>query len=152
MGLKIYDEVKPDSFFSTGGTFENPLSLSFNGTSGEIIQKRYYVRNDDANYYYEGITIQPVDNGDNIVDGTGVTEGFMWQLIAGDQQPLEAQWDPEITEPGASIVLGDIGSSSDGDIRSYIPFWLRITIPRGVAIKSYQGVTLKISASEGLVL
>lgn len=151
MGLKIYDEVKPDTAFSIEGTFTNPLSHSFNGISGEVIQKRYYIRNDDAGYYYSNIAVQPIDGGDNIVDGIGVTDGFMWQLIAGDTQPLEAQWNPELAVPGEAISLGDIGSSSDGDTRTYLPFWLRITVPRGAIIKSYQGVTLKITATEGLV-
>jgi len=87
-----------------------------------------------------------------VVRSTGVTAGFTWQLIAGDQQPLEAQWDASLAVPGASINLGNIGAANDGDTRSYIPFWLRITVPRGATIKSYQGVTLKISATEGLVL
>lgn len=151
MSLTIYSSVTPNSGHSTDGSFINPLSHSFNGTTGEVIQKRYYVRNDNAGFYYEDITVQPVDGGDNIVDGSGATDGFMWQLITGDQQPLEAQWAETLAVPGTAISLPNIGSSIDGDTRTFVPFWLRITVPVGANVKSYQDVTLKISATEGIV-
>jgi len=151
MGLKIYNDVSPDTVFSTEGSFDNPLTHSFNGTTGEVIERRYYIRNDDASRWYSNISVQPVvSSGDDIVDGVGSTEGYSWKVLAGDSQPLEEQW--ELKDAGEAVSLGsDIGSGSVGDTTTYLPFWLRIQIPPNAPIASYQGIVLKIETTEGLV-
>lgn len=146
MALKICERPTPDSEFSNEGAFTNPLSHSFNGITGEIIEQRYYLRNDDVTHWYSEITIQAVDHGDVIVDGT---DGYSWKLIAGDERPLEEQW--EMAVAGASIEMDDIGTASAGDESTYLPFWLRIEVPRGAPVESFQGVTLDVSCKENLV-
>lgn len=151
MGLKVYSDVAPESVFSTEGTFDKPLTHSFNGTTGEVVERRYYIRNDDAARWYSNISIQPViQEGDNIVNGTGSTEGYSWKVIAGDSQPLEEQW--ELQGAGAATSFGsNIGSASAGDTTTYLPFWIRIQVPPNAPIASYQGVVLQIETTEGLV-
>jgi len=149
MSLKIYSNVDPSSAFSINGTFSNPIWHSFDGINGEVIEKRYFVRNDDVAKWYSSITVQPIDGGDNIVDGSGPTVNYNWKLIAGDQRPLEEQW--ALKSAGNSIDLSNIGESGTGDTTTYLPFWVRISIPAGASISSYQGVTLKISTEENLV-
>ena len=146
MALKIYTAVDPNAYLSAEGTFTNPFIGSFNGITGEVQVTRLYLRNDDATKYYTGIDIIPVDGGENIVQG----EGFSWRLTAGDTQPLEAQW--ILLACGNTIAMSDIGSVSDGDIRTYLPFWVRITVSRSAPIAAYQGVTFKIIATEGIVV
>ena len=51
MSLKVYESVDPGTAFSVEGSFSNPLSHSFNGTTGEVIEQRYYIRNDNAAYW-----------------------------------------------------------------------------------------------------
>lgn len=151
MGLKIYEAVDPSSAFSVEGSFDNPLTHSFNGTTGEVIEKRYYIRNDDEDRWYSNISIEPItDVASPIVDGSGTTEGYSWKLLTGDSKPLEEQW--ELKPAGEAITFSaDIGSDSAGDTTTYLPFWLRIQVPPNAPIASYQGVTLKITSTESLV-
>jgi len=151
MGLKVYDSANPSAAFSTEGSFDNPLTHSFNGTAGGVVEKRYYVRNDDAAYFYEDITVQPVASaGSLIVDGSGDTEGYTWKVLAGDLKPLEEQWG--LKDAGDSISLADLGSASFGDTTTYLPFWLRIRVPANALVASYQGVVLEIGSTEDVVL
>ena len=149
MSLKIYEETNPQSVFTIAGSFLNPVALSFNGALGEVVEVRYFVRNDDETLYYTSIEVQPIDGGDGIVNGSGVTEGYNWKLKVGDQKPSESEW-ATITA-GASISLSDIGSAAAGDAATYLPFWIRINIPQDAPVASYQGVQLRISAQENVV-
>lgn len=147
MGLKIYRAPDPSSAFSLDGTFTNPLVNAFDGVAGSVLIRRYYVRNDDNTRSFADITVQPIFlSGDNIIDGT---DGFNWKLIAGDEQPLEEQW--ELVTPGNSIVIPDIGTGVLADVTTYEPFWLRMTVPRGAPVKSHSGIKLRTSATEILV-
>lgn len=147
MGLLIYRAPDPSTAFSAGGTFTNPLVSAFDGITGNVLNRRYYIRNDAANRSYESITLQPVHlNGTNIIDGT---DGFNWKLIAGDEEPLEEQW--SLVSPGNQIVIPDIGTAVLADLTTYEPFWLRITVPRGAPVESHSGIKLKIDYTEVLV-
>lgn len=147
MSLKIYADAAPDTAFSTDGDFTNPLAMAFDGLVGGTFYKKFYVRNDDANAYYESITLEPqYVSGDNIIDGT---DGYLWKLFAGDTLPLEEQW--EGVGAGNKIDIPNIGTSSAGDIGTYEPFWIRVTIPRSAPVKSHTGIQLVITAEENLV-
>ena len=108
MGLKIYDQVSPDDPFSVEGAYTNPLSHSFNGVAGEVVQKRYFVRNDDNTLYYTGITVQPIDGGEDIVDDSALNPGYSWKLHEGDEQPLDEEW--ALVPAGSSISLNSNSS------------------------------------------
>ena len=147
--LDIYESALPSSVFSVAGAFTNPFSLTIDGLAGGVIKRKIYLRNDDSLYYYENITVQPIDGGHNIVSGTGITEGFSWKLIAGDSEPLVEQWGQATA--GASISLVDIGSAGNADTSTYLPFWVRVEAPPGATIDSYNTVTLRISFDESSV-
>jgi hypothetical protein len=107
-----------------------------------VIEKKLYVRNDSVSHTYAGITVTPVDSsGLSLVDGT---EGFSWKLKAGNDRPLEAEWDT--ISDGALINLSDINDSN-----TYLPFWVRIQVPRATAVQSGDQVTLKIAATQALI-
>jgi hypothetical protein len=146
MTLKIYENANPNTSFSISEEFSNPISHAFDGVNGGVIEKCYYVRNDNALNWYTNIKVQPIDGGDNIVDGSN---GFSWKLYAGNQQPLEEQW--SLVSAGNQITLSDIGSASNGDISTYLPFWVRIEVPAGSSVQSFQSVKLRINTTEGLV-
>lgn len=146
MSLNIYESANPSSYYSVDGTFAHPFSESLNGRTGDTIQKRLYVRNNDDTLWYSAVTVQPIDGGDDLVNSS---TGYNWKLYAGDTQPLDAQWAGVVA--GTSISLSNIGSASAGDISTYLPFWVRIQIPRGASVASYQSVVLRISATENLV-
>jgi len=138
MALNIYEEANPSSAFSKDATFSNPFSVALNGALGDVYEQRLYVRNDDVARVYTDVTVTPIDGGDNIVDGTN---GFSWKVIAGDQKPLEEQWD--LQSPGNSANVGNLS-----DTNTYLPFWIRVQVPEGADVTSYQGVQLEIEATE----
>lgn len=148
MALGIYSTPAPGAVFSNGGDFTNPLRLSFNGTTGATKIFKYWLRNNDDLVYYQNILITPVSIvTPNVVDGSN---GFGWKLQAGDVQPLEDEWNT--ISFGNSIEMDDIGAVGDsGETFLYLPFFARITVPRGSDIKTYQNVTLRIEATENLV-
>jgi len=138
MALNIYETATPTSAFSTESSFSNPIANSFDGSLGAIVEKKYYVRNDDADRSYSVITVQPIDSGDDLVDGSS---GFSWKLYAGDIQPVSAQW--ETITAGAAISLSNI----TGDT-TYLPFWVRMIVPANSEVNSYQSVVLRLSYTE----
>jgi hypothetical protein len=145
--LTVYSSPNPDADYSSDASYSNPLAFSVDGQTGAVITRKLYLRNDDGAMYYTGITLTPVvDSGLDIV--SGATEGFTWKLIAGDTEPTEIQW--ASVDPAAPISLADIGSSGNGDTVTYLPFWLRIELPRGVDVQVFQGANLEISADENL--
>lgn len=144
--LDIYENPDPTTAYTVSGDFSNPFSSAFDGITGETIEKKLYIRNDDPLYFYEDISIQPIDGGDYIVSGVDTTEDYYWKLYAGDQQPIEEQW--ELTTPGNEITISSIGSLGSPDITTYSPFWVRIQIPKGAPVKSYSSVSLRIEFDE----
>lgn len=145
MGLKIYAEADPSTSYSTEGDFTNPIAQTFDGTTGTIVYRKFYLRNDNLSRWYEDITLQPDASG-SWLNGTN---GFSWKLIAGDPEPLEAQW--ELLIPANEVSLGDIGSAGNGDASTYLPFWIRMEVPQGAPVALNDDMTLVISATEHVV-
>ena len=138
MALKIYESANPDSALSINGTFLKPLFLTFDGINGGVLEKRLQVRNDDIGKTYSNITIQPIDGGDDLVNGN---TGYSWQVSSGNQKPLTEQWDLQTL--GNIIELSDIN-----DTITYLPFWIRIVVPAGVSTASFRSIALRIVATE----
>lgn len=148
MGLNIYEKPDPSTAFSNDQSFSNALSFTADGATGAAISRRYYIRNDDELLFYASITLKPtVTSGIDII--SGATTGFKWKLIVGDQQPLEDQWG--LVTAGNTINFSSIGSSGNGDIVTYLPFWLRVEIPRAAQVDSFQNIGLEITADESTV-
>jgi hypothetical protein len=143
MALGIYTDTTPSTECSQDGSFSNPITASADGLHGQTVVKKLYVRNDDATKIYESNEVSLVDNGDNIVDGTLDKYGFTWKLYASDDEPIDAQWDT--VSPGNTISLADL---LGGDTSTYLPFWLRITVPAFASVKAYQDVQLSVSTQE----
>lgn len=142
MSLSVYETATPASAFSASGVFTNPLLSTFDGTTGGTIEKKYFVRNSSILHTYAGLTLTPVDSsGLNLVDGT---EGFSWKLKAGNDKPLESEWNT--ISDGNTINLDDINDSN-----TYLPFWVRIQVPRATSVQSFDQVTLRITATETLI-
>lgn len=144
MPLDIYSVTDGVSKFSQNNTFTAPLLETLDGRTGGSIERLLYIRNNDPGLSFTGITIQPVmDNGTSIVDGTN---GFYWKLSAGATQPTDDEW-LQITS-GDEITLDDLGNGSASDTATYLPFWVRIAIPRNARIQTYTNVKLKIVATQ----
>lgn len=148
MALSIYQTASPSTNFSEDGTFANPIQQAFDGVTGGVIETKYYVRNNDDSFFYTVILVQPiVVSGTDIV--TGPDDGYNWKLIVGDTQPLQAQWD--LVTAGSSISLADIGSAGNGDTTTFLPFWIRIEVPIGAPVTSFEGIQLQTTSTENTI-
>lgn len=143
MALGIYEFVDPDKAFSVSGEFTNALPVTFDGTLGGVIKRRYFVRNDDTNHTYSGIFLEPIElsSGMSIIDGT---DNFSWKLKAGDDEPLEEEW--ALITPASGVNIPNILTT-----HIYEPFWLRMEVPRGAPVRPFEDVKLKITSKEVLV-
>ena len=139
--LKIYTSANPDAALSNEGAFSNPLAITFDGVNGGKIERKLYLRNTDISKSYTNITVQPYDDPEAIVAITGGINGFAWKLFAGDQRPLEEQWD--MVDAGDPISLVDID-----DTTTYLPFWFRIEVPAGAPVSSFKSASLQVSCDE----
>lgn len=145
MALSIYAAANPASAFSENGTYTNPISITVDGTLGATVTRRFYIRNDDNLKYYTNIQVMPVvSSGVNITNGTVST--FYWKLIAGEEQPLEDQW--ALVDSGNTIDLPNLGTLAVKDTTTYLPFWLRVNVPRGADVQVFENVALEIVAVE----
>lgn len=146
--LSVYSSADPNSELSSDSSYQNPLAFSVDGQTGAIISKKLFLRNDNSNFYYTDIELTPVTQmGLDLV--SGATNGFTWKLVLGDTEPTEIQW--ASVSPANTIVFSDIGSLGNGDIVTYLPFWLRIEVPRNIDVQVFQGSTLQISGTENAV-
>jgi len=127
---------------------DNLFSVTFDGRIGGSIDRKLYVRNDNLERWYSSIAVTSVDTGMPIAGGG--TEGWAWRLLEKDIAPTTEEW--LVEDPGNTVSLTDnIGSATEGDTRTYLPFWVRITIPPRVQVQTLTGAVLRISATEGLV-
>lgn len=141
MALKIYPDEGLSSPYSQDGTANNAFRQAFDGKTGQVKETKLYLRNDDASKNYTGIFISSISlSGRNIVDGT---DGYSWKLKSGNTQPTYDDW--RSISAGNSISMGSIS-----DTTTYLPFWLRIEVPKGAPVETVSGATLKVVASEGV--
>jgi len=143
MALKIY--AYPDATFAYEATV--PFTATYDGRTGGSIDKRAYVRNDNLYRWYSDIVVQAIDlSGDSMADG-GI-QGFFWQLAESNIELHPKEW--ELVTLGNSLALSvDLGNVTDGgDITTFLPIWVRVTIPRGLPIQNIKDIVLRISATE----
>jgi len=148
MGLGLYTAADPATLVSKDDTFTNPLLLSMDGKIGGVLQKKVYLRNDDAARSYINIQVTPVYAGDpDFIDNS---QGISWKLISGDVQPTDDSWALVTSSPN-TIVMGDIGTLTVSDTTTFLPFWIRTVIPRFTDIQTIRGIKLTVVSDEVLI-
>jgi hypothetical protein len=145
VALKLYSY--PDGDYSY--TDIVPFTVTVDGRVGGTIDQRVYLRNDHAYRWYSNITIQAVDtDGKDMVSGT--VPGFYWKLAEGDNSLCLEEW--ELVAQGNTLTLSqEIGSETAGDIVTYVPIWVRTSIPKGIPIQTIKDIYLRISATENYI-
>jgi len=160
MALNIYTEPKSTTKLSIDGEQDAPLSIALDGQAGGGMDFKLYVRNDDTTKYYNNITIAPIDSsGGWLVAPVYVDEGettvlldkgFVWRLKEGEIKPVPEDW-CAITA-GNTLTLSDtLGTTIVGNTTIYLPFWLRVEIPRRENAATIKSIVLRIQATEHLV-
>jgi len=135
--LHVYSDPVHGSPFSDDGSLSYPFSISTEAQEANVIIRKLFLRNDNSAHSYSGVSIQPVDGGDNIVDGNG----YGWKLQSGDPEPSDGSW--ALISNGNSIPMSNIS-----DTTTYLPFWVRVEVPEGESVKSFHKVTLEVTFTE----
>jgi hypothetical protein len=148
MGLGVYLIADSTQELSTESTFEKPFSLTFDGRTGGVKQAKLYIRNNDAQFYYENIKVGLSDSGpESIIDQPA--EGFVWKLAAGDVQPTENDW--KNTAAATIVDLENIGGAGNPDTSTFLPFWVFVQIPPGLDVQTFDTVKFTLTADEVLI-
>lgn len=139
MGLQIYPTPVAEAEFSQDGLNTNPIRYAVDGRLGGVFERLYYVGNDE-NTNFTDITMSITPNpAFDIVNGD---DGYSIKLKAGSTQPTEQEW--AVISPGNEITLDDVP-----DDVTFVPFWLRIEVPKGAPVDTIVNTQLTISAVEG---
>lgn len=145
MGLGIYSRPDPSAKASQG-TFAAPLTVAADGRRGTSAQRRLYIRNDDPAFMFSGISVRPVDlTGPSVVDGTG---GYGIKVLQQELQPTESGW--ALASQGQATTFSGIVLGSGGDISTYVPFWVRVQVPKNIAVRNITDVRLRLSSTRVL--
>jgi len=150
IGLFEYDEDNSQyNQVSEDGLHTSPIQSSHNGTNGEIVEKKMFLKNDDSNFYYTDIKIQAVPARKVKVGDINYPEAFVgFKIIVQDDQPSENEWLAIRSGNEADVV--DIGTSSSGDT-SYKPLWIQISIPTGTRVQTIRDISISLELEENPV-
>jgi len=145
MALKLYKTADKDDYFDS----LDPFTVTVDGRIGGIQDHKIYLRNDDASYWYDNVSVSLSDTSPSShVDST--QEGWYWKLSQRDIELTHEEW-TAIT-PGTTLTLTEsIGNSQLGDVVTFIPIWVRVAIPRGQDIETLTTITFQITATEYLI-
>jgi len=145
LALKLYEKPDVTGLLDSN----NPFRVTFDGRIGGAFCKQIYIRNDNLDYRYTSIILSTVDTGSEDITDNSI-HGFYWKLAEKDLCPTREAWD--IISAGNSLTLSvAIGSSTYGDIITYVPVWVQVTIPRGQSVQNITTVKFRITATETLI-
>ena len=124
------------------------LTTSHNSFTGEEDVKLLYIRNNDPQFYYTGITVVP--SMIDLEEGALFSEsGWSIKLSFGSEQPTEEEWGDIL--PNTPVSVPNIGNSSVGNIESIFPIWVRVFCPGHSKPQIKKDLSLKIRFTEKLV-
>ena len=134
---------------SRDGLQMSPIQTSHDGTNGEVIEKKLYLRNDDVNFFYTNILLTPYPARKTRVGDVQYPEAFIgFKIIVGESQPNKNEW--LAVESGATTPMADIGDTDAGD-NAYKPFWIQIEVPPGTRAQTINDVAVNVQADENPV-
>lgn len=145
MALGIYYAPNEDSQY----TSLNPFAVTFDGRVGGSQDWLVYIRNNDDTRYYTGISLNAtVSSGSDLTNNS--VDGYIWKLMEKDIEPNDMEWN-DIDPSNTISFSSNLGSSTAADTYTYLPVWIRVTVPDNQLIQSFNNVVLRISAQENLV-
>lgn len=129
---------------SQDGLQSRPIQTTHDGTNGEIVEKKLYLRNDNENFYFNSINLQAVPASKVRVSDINYPEAFIgYKIIFKESQPTKSEW--AAVQSGDSAIVTNIGTTDLADT-SYRPFWIQVTIPPGTRIGALRDVSLQLDA------
>jgi hypothetical protein len=152
MALFVYEFDEDNSEFleiSKNGLQTKPIQTTHNGTDGQVVEKKQFLRNDDTNSYYTIIKMTTTPARKVRVGDINFPEAFVnYKIIIKDEQPTESEW--LAVESGNEVVFDDIGDTNASDT-SYKPFWIQVGISPGTRVQTISDVSLHMNAEENAV-
>lgn len=152
MALFVYEFDEDNSEFleiSKNGLQTRPIQTTHNGTDGQVVEKKLYLRNEDTDSYYTDITVSSIPQRKVRVNDINFPEAFInYKVIIKDEQPTESEWLAE--ESGNLVAFTDIGDTNGSDT-SYKPFWIQVGISPGTRVQTINDVSLHMDAEENAV-
>lgn len=138
MGLSAYTSPDITALIDS----HHPLTFTFDGRYGGIQDKCIFLRNDNANLWYDNIVVSIIDTGSPI--------GTSCKMLERDTPPVFEMWRDIV--PGASIaIIEGLGTSQFADIVTFLPLWVRIEVPSRLTAQNIISISLSISSQEHLV-
>ena len=147
MGLAIYSKAHEDYVVDE----RHPLTFTFDGRIGGTIDRQVFLHNDNPERYFTDITVQAIDLDPSLQDLTNnMRSGYYWKLAQKDIALTNTEW---LTVGIANILTmsRDLGTNSKADIATYLPIWVRVSVPRNQAITTVKTIVLRIQATEIVV-
>lgn len=152
MALFVYEYDTDNSEFleiSRNGLQTKPIQTTHNGTDGQTVEQKLFLRNDDSGFYYTNVRLSPVPARKVRVGDINYPEAFIgFKIILKDEQPTESEW--LAVESGNEVAFEDIGDTSNSN-NSYTPFWIQVQISPGTRVQTINDVTLHLNAEENAV-
>jgi len=148
----IYEFDEDNSEFnsiSKNGLQTNPVQTTHNGTDGQVVERKLFLRNDDTNFYYSSVILVPLPARKVRVGDINYPEAFInFKVIVQDEQPTESEWLAQ--ESGNTAIFNGIGDTNDGDT-SFKPFWIQIGVSPGTRVQTINDISIHLDAEENAV-
>lgn len=138
MGLAIYTSPDIENKIDS----EHPLLFAFDGREGGIQEKCIYLRNDDLDSWYNGITVSAAN--------TEETSSQVWKLLEKDRTTIPEDWEG-ISDGNTITLSSSIGSATQEDVSTFLPFWVRIEVAPGSSIQKIVSRVIRIGYTRHLI-
>lgn len=152
MALLIYEFDEDNSEFldiSKNGLQTRPIQTAHNGTDGQVIEKKLFLRNEDVNSYYTNTKLVSIPSRKVRVGDINFPEAFInYKIIIKDEQPTESEW--LAVESGNEVNFQGIGDTNASDT-SFKPFWIQVGISPGTRVQTINDVSIHLDAEENAV-
>lgn len=150
--LNIYEYDASNATYkviSQDGLQTSPIQTSHDGTNGEIVEKKLFLRNSNTSFFYTDVTLTPSPARKTRVGDIQYPEAFIgFKVIIQENQPTKGEW--LATESGNTANMTDIGTTSQGD-NGYKPFWIQIEVPPGTRAQTISDISINVQADENPV-
>lgn len=131
---------------SEDGLQSNPIHTTHDGTNGQIVEKKLFIKNENNQRYFTGISIQARPEEKVKVGDLDYPEAYIgYKLFFKENQPSKSEWASVLS--GNKMHIENIGTTDTADL-SYKPFWIQVSIPEGVRIGAIRDVYLELIAEE----
>jgi hypothetical protein len=145
--LNIYTYDRDNNQYlmiSQDGLQSRPIQTTHDGTNGEVVEQKLYLRNDNENFYFNNITLQATPASKVRVSDINYPEAFIgYKIIFKESQPSKSEW--AAVQSGDEAFVTNIGTTDVPDT-SYKPFWIQVNIPPGTRIGALRDVSLQLNA------